>query len=258
MEQKRTRLSYWAAKTTDHWIAVSETSFDYLKRSDQIDSNRITLVNNAVDVEAFAPERGGQPPPEVRAFMRGKGPVIGTVTRFDPDKGGTDFFLLAAREVLKSFPDAGVLIVGDGYQRLQLEAMACDLNILRRTLFLGFRRDIRQLLACMDVFVLSSLNECLPINLLEAMAMAKPVVATHVGSVACVIDNHRNGLIVPAADSSALAEAIVYLAGNSTLCQSLGAEARRTVCEHFAMDRWGSEIETIYSRVMEQSDRKPL
>jgi len=103
------------------------------------------------------------------------------------------------------------------------------------------------LLQAMDLFVLPSLSEGLPVSVLEAMAAGRPVVATDVGGNREGIVDGRTGFLVPPGDSSALASRMITLLANSDLAHGYGAEGRSRVCQHFSLERMVRAYETLYA-----------
>lgn len=146
-------------------------------------------------------------------------------------------------------PGVRVLIAGDGPLRGQLEALAARLGISRQVLFVGARDDIYDLIAAMDIFVLPSLSEGVPMALLEAMALGTPVVATAVGGVPEIVTNRANGLLVPPRDECALADACLELALNRPWALTLAGRARRIVEDEFSRDANGRAVVDAYHSI---------
>jgi glycosyltransferase involved in cell wall biosynthesis len=134
--------------------------------------------------------------------------LVGSVGRLDPQKDYQNF-VLAARLVLDKCPNVRFAVAGEGPLRLSLENLIARLGLKGRFHLCGFRPDVVNFLAALDVFVLSSRWEGLPLAVLEAMLLGKPVVATNVGGNAEVIGPPLTGQIVPPADPNALAEAVL-------------------------------------------------
>ena len=118
-----------------------------------------------------------------------------------------------------------------------------------RVIFTGERRDIPELLAAMRVFVMPSLYEGGPYTVLEAMAMAKPVVATPVGLVPDVVHDGVTGRLVPIADSAALARAVLELLASDETARRLAERGRAAVVEHFSLDAMIDGVAAIYRDV---------
>jgi glycosyltransferase involved in cell wall biosynthesis len=175
--------------------------------------------------------------------------VFGYVGRFVPIKDLSTliraFGLLAGRA-----PQARLMLVGDGEQRSTLEQLAAELGLTDRIWFAGWRRDLDAVYGSTDVAVLSSLNEGTPVALIEAMAAARPVIATADGGVRDVVHHERNGLVVPAQDPGALADAMERLTRDSDTRRRFGQSARQDVAARFGRRRLEAEISRVYRRVL--------
>ena len=136
------------------------------------------------------------------------------MARLAADKG-LEYLIKAAAILPRTGRRMHIVIAGDGPARHRLERLAVKLGVTDRVRFLGFREDVGDLLAASDLVVLPSLREGLSIALLEAMAAAKPIVATSIGSQREVASHADMALLVPPADARALSEAILRLVGRS-------------------------------------------
>lgn len=234
---------------TDCLIAVSEEVRQYHILHTNISPEKVVTIENGVDVHRFEnQEENGQ---KVRMEF-GIDPdaiVIGIVGRLKPQKDHATF-LEAAREILDRYPFARFLIVGDGPLRSELEAQADKLGLYPATIFTGMRTDIPAVLSVLDVFVLSSRWEGLPNAVLEAMAAARPVVATAVDGVRGVITSNENGLLVPSGDSKALAESCLQLASDVELRQRLGQAGYQYVVEHHSLTNMVDRYAECYSSLL--------
>jgi glycosyltransferase involved in cell wall biosynthesis len=211
------------------------------------DRRKIAVVPTGIELDRFEPGRGRDQVRKELGYPDEK-LVVGTIARLSEVRKGIDYFLQAAAAVAPGFPDAEFVIVGEGWMRPQFEAQARDLGIAERVRFTGWRSDIPEVLAALDVFVMPSLHEGGPTTVLEAMAMAKPTVATNVGMVPEVIDDGRTGLIVPTADSGAIARALAGLLGDADLRKTMGEAARDKAVAGFSLEtmveRYLVEFET--------------
>ena len=175
--------------------------------------------------------------------------VYGTVGRLKPQKDhGT--FLQAAKDILGRNPSARFLIVGDGPLRSELETQAQQLDLFPAMIFTGVRTDIPAVLSALDVFVLSSRWEGLPNAVLEAMASARPVVATAVDGVQGVVTFGENGLLVSPGDSTALAAACQKLASDPDMRDRLGQAGYGYVVEHHSLDVMIDKYATCYADLL--------
>lgn len=242
------RLLY---RLSDRILVPSEASKQLVMRMEGIPARYLDVAYNGVDVAQFSP---GAESGSARQEL-GLAPedyVIGTVGRLSADKGGQDDLLWAANELRKSHPNARLLIIGDGPLRPELEEYASELGMLDTlsAIFTGTRNDIARLLDAMDVFVLPSHKEALPIAVLEAMSMCLPVVATRVGGVPEVVRDGSTGLLVAPGDRVALRDALARLASDPGLAHRLGASGHARVRAHFTVDKMVRHVEDLYEKLM--------
>lgn len=176
------------------------------------------------------------------------GVVLGTAARLVPVKG-LDGLLEAVRLVSDAVPDVRLLVLGDGPLRAALESRAAALGLGRRVWFAGHQADVPCWLAAMDVFVLPSLAEGLPMSLLEAMAAGRPVVASRVGGVPEVVRDGLEGRLVPPGDVRALAGACLAFVRDSAARAACGASARRRVSEAYTIEMTGPRYVDLYRRL---------
>ena len=169
--------------------------------------------------------------------------IVGTVSRlYEPTKGIK--YLLEAACRLQNGIDFQLLIVGGGKDEKHLKEMARDMGV--KVTFLGERGDVPELLQVMDVFVLASLYEGLPVSLLEAMASGLPVVVTRVGGMPEVVVDGKTGFIVEPRRADQLSLKIKELLLNNEKRIKFGNEASLRVKENFSLDRTVSEIEKLW------------
>jgi glycosyltransferase involved in cell wall biosynthesis len=174
-------------------------------------------------------------------------PVIGIVARLVPIKAH-DVFFQAAVQVLQVLPAARFIVVGDGERRGELEAMVDRLDIRPSVTFVGWRRDMLAVYADLDVVALTSLNEGSPVALIEALASARPVVATAVGGVPEVVIDGTTGLTVPPSNPGTLAQAMLTLLGDRAMGARLGVAGRRHVYPRYDSSRLVEDVKDLYLR----------
>jgi glycosyltransferase involved in cell wall biosynthesis len=175
--------------------------------------------------------------------------VIGNIANLYPVKGQI-YLLRAAKKVLKEIPNTKFLIIGRGELENELKREAQNLGIVSYVKFLGFREDVKELYKIMDVFVLSSLTEGLPLSLIEAMASKVPVVATDVGGIPEVIDDGVNGLLVPPSDPEALSTKINFLLRNNSLAEKLVIQGGKKFKQQFSITIMQNKYNDIYSMIL--------
>jgi glycosyltransferase involved in cell wall biosynthesis/protein-tyrosine-phosphatase len=230
----------------DRVIAVSSSMADTLRQSGYRRAS-VMHIHNGLDLEKVKAMRSRQ---DVRRELgvSSRAFLIGTVGRLSAVKGHSDL-LRAARLILQRERGARFLIVGGGPLRDELIALAAELGVDHACLFTGPRSDVCDLVGAMDLFVLPSLDEGIPMALLEAMALGRPVVASHVGGVPEVIRPGETGLLVPPRDVRALASACLDLAANREWADMLGTRARRLVEAEFSQASNGRDLLTAYRDV---------
>lgn len=175
--------------------------------------------------------------------------IIGTIGRLTRQKG-YDIFLQAIPALLTQRPDVVALIIGDGHLREALEEQAKTLGISHVVRFAGPRKDIEQLLACMDVFVSSSRWEGLPTVLLESVAARLPIVATAVSGSVELVQHEGNGLLVPPEDPSALSHAIDRILSDLATYQTGTVAARQAAEEKFSLAAIARQIQHLYANLV--------
>lgn len=153
-------------------------------------------------------------------------------------------------ESLKHFPEAKVLIVGDGPMRAELEAHISQNQLAERVLLLGTRTDIPDILAASDIFVLPSRWEGLPLVIIEAMFAGLPIVASRVGGIPELVQENVNGFLVPRSDSAALSQALKMLIADKSLREQMGQMSRQRALQKFTMHRMIEEYKKLYREML--------
>lgn len=199
-----------------------------------VDGARLVMIPNGVTVEdPVPPDRAVT----IRASLgigAGEGVVI-SVGRLSEEKGHSSL-IAAVPEVAAAQPRSRFLIVGGGRLRRELEEEARARRLGGRVMFLGERRDVMDLLAASDVFVLPSRKEGLPLALLEAMACRKPVIAAPLGEIPAVIAHGVSGLLIDPADTGALARGIIRLLAGPAEAAALAEAGFRKVRKDYSAE----------------------
>jgi len=238
-------LALW----TDQIITVSESVRQEIAEYDIAPLGKIKVVPLGFDLRAFfdCAERRGPfrkeigVPPDV--------PLIGTIGRVVPIKNHR-LFLDAAKLVLNAIPEARFVVVGDGLIRPDLESYARTRGIAARVVFAGWRRDLPNIYADLDVVVISSINEGTPISAIEAMAAERPVVATRVGGVPDIVLDGRTGALVPLGDATAMADAVVHCLRDPGWARQIGEAGRALVTRNFTTQRLVADMEKLYTTLL--------
>jgi glycosyltransferase involved in cell wall biosynthesis len=174
--------------------------------------------------------------------------VIGTVGRLVPIKGQS-FLIKAMAEVVKEIKNCHLLIAGEGPLRNNLQAEIEKLKISQNVRLIGYVHDIKVLMATLDLFVLPSLSEGLPISLLEAMAVKKPVIASDAGGIRELVTDRKDGILVPPSDSTCLAKAIKLLYYDKILMSNIAVRGEEKVKNEFSSSSMADNYKSIYSHL---------
>ena len=175
--------------------------------------------------------------------------VIGTVGRLVPIKGHK-YLVSAAEMIIKEFPKTVFVIVGDGFLKPILERHAEALGIRKNIIFTGWRKDVPEILYLFDILVFPSLNEGMGRVMIEGMSLGKPIVASNVGGIRDLIEDGKNGLLVPPRDSNALRKAISRLIRNKKLAEGLGKIGKMEVYPDFDASTMVKKIDNLYESLL--------
>jgi glycosyltransferase involved in cell wall biosynthesis len=232
-------------------IAVSQALRRFLVQDVQVPNTKVQTIYNGIDVEQFSSKT---PREQFRQSLGipSEARVIGTVGSLYPVKGQTHL-LQAMAQVVKRVPTAVCLIVGRGELLSTLQQQANELQLGERVKFLGFRSDVAELLSLMEVFILPSLSEGLPLSLLEAQAAGKPVVASRVGGNPEVVENGKTGFLVPPSEPDMLAERIVQLLENPSAAIAMGERGRLRMRQIFSLEAMGRAYLSLFMSYMNGS-----
>jgi glycosyltransferase involved in cell wall biosynthesis len=215
---------------TDVFVAVSAAIAKGLV-SAGVPADRVTVVHNGVDAEALGRAAAAGAPDG----LPGTRPLVGCVARLERVKG-VDLFVRAAAILSRQRPDVTFAVVGDGSQRAELETASRAESLEERVVFLGVVASAAPALVRFDVCVVPSRSEGLPMVVLEAMALARPVVATAVGGIPEAVDDGATGILVRPEDPEALAAAIGSLLDDPERGAAMGRAGRERVRAHFSAD----------------------
>ncbi|MDP3143643.1 MAG: glycosyltransferase family 4 protein [Candidatus Omnitrophota bacterium] len=240
-------LERLTARITNRLIAVSEKDIKTgLAYHIGVGSGYV-LVRCGIDNREFN-DHAGFSSVKKDSLMKGNGAAfVGMVACLKPQKNPADF-IKSAQMILSAQPNTKFLLVGDGMLRPQLEKKIKENNLQENISILGWRRDVNRILPQLDVLVLTSLWEGLPMVFLEAMACSKPIVAYNVGGAAEVIKDGVNGFLVPAGDVEDFANKVSLLLEDKELRQNMGRMGKEMVSnEMFSISFMVDKIERLYA-----------
>ncbi len=239
----------------DQIIAVCQAlKQDLMKRPGiKLEEEKIKVVYNSIDLKEtlkqnhFLHQR-------LKNASHNNVKFVAIIGNFDKVKGHW-ILLKAIPRVLKEMEKIKFLFVGEGEEKKCLQRIAKKLKTEDDIIFAGVQQDILSIINLCDLIVLSSLFEGLPLTILEAMALGKPVVATNVGGIPELVENGKTGLLVPARNPEKLAEAILCLLKNKKLAQEMGRKGRIRVQQFFHLRNMIKETENVYLGLVKEKNQ---
>jgi glycosyltransferase involved in cell wall biosynthesis len=246
------KLISWLTNKSDHVIAISDYIRDQILELG-INENRITVIPNAVDVEEFSTKANGNQFKKLIGLPTDE-IIVGMAGCLVSWKGHK-FFIEACAEIFKNSSVHGMVIGGtpDGDPSFEsnLRSYADKLGILDRIHFVGHQRDIASAMDACDILVHASTQpEPFGRVIIEAMALGKPVVATYPGGPSEIINNGKDGILIPPADSKAMASAINKLISDVEYRFKIGWLAKKKVTEKYDVRSYTEKIFSIYQKVL--------
>lgn len=243
-------LDRWALRWMDAVVCVSESQAVKV-RAAGVPPGRAVVIRNAIDPTAFA-----RPDPTYRStlegfFARPPRVVVGAAGRLSPEKG-FDRLLEAAAQVIARAPEVGFVLFGDGPLREALARHLAARGLQGRFVLAGFRADVERFLPHLDVAVLSSFTEGLPVILLEALAAGVPVVSTAVGGTPEVIEDGVNGYLVPPGSPGELARRVLALVADEPQRRAMGESGRRRVLAGFTFAAQSVRYQQLFRALVEE------
>ena len=233
------------ARWTDRIVAVGEDQRRELAAYGVAPAGKIAVIPLGLEIEALLDAERERGKLKAELGLNGSSRLVGIVARLVPIKAH-EVFLRAAARVRESEPNSYFLVIGDGERRAELQGIAAELGLGGAVRFLGWRDDMKQVYADLDVVTLSSNNEGSPVALIEAMAAARPVVATDVGGVGEVVRAGETGLLVPPRDPDALAGGILDLLRAPERAEAFGRAGRARVYPRHAASRLVGDVRGLY------------
>ena len=230
----------------DDYIAISHKIRQVLIH-DGIARQRVFVVHSGIDPQRFAGEKGDYLLSEFNIPPGQK--IVLNVAHLAGHKG-QQYLIRAIPHVLTKLPDTRFFIVGKGELLGQLKALASSLELGQALTFTGFRNDVGAFYQIADLFVMSSVTEGLGTDVLDAMAVGKPVVATKAGGLPEIISDGKTGRLVAPGDPAALAEAMVDLLTHPALAGAMAAAARTRVAQCFTIQAMVDKNIAVYRKIL--------
>ena len=256
-EQKNPRhiaVERWLMAKTDRVVVSAESVRDFYIEQVGADPAKIEVIYNAVDWAQLAAS-------EDRDALRAQfgvphgAPVAGIIARLTEQKAHVHLFEAMAKTT--GLEGLHLLVVGDGHLRGSLETLSSSLGLADRIHFLGARRDLGNILNAIDMFVMPSLWEGVPLSMVLAMGAGLPVVATRVAGIPEVVHDGETGLLVQPAEPVLLGAAMSKLVHDAALRARLGAAAKARVLPRFGVDGYVASVTKLYDRLLIEKHLAP-
>ncbi|MCM8826813.1 MAG: glycosyltransferase [Candidatus Omnitrophica bacterium] len=240
-------IDRFLSRFTHKIVVVSEAVKDFYK-SKGIAEEKLEVIYNGINEENF--RISGEIREKIRKELgvNDNTKVLGIIGRLVEPKGHK--FLFNAMGMLDGKYNLKVVVVGEGVEKETLKEMVRSLGLEDKVIFTGFRNDVNNILQSIDILVIPSLREGLPLVMLEAMASGVPVISSKVGGIPEVIINGKNGILIEPANVRELAEAISVLVSNNELYQYLSHQAKQSIKAKFTLDRMIKDIEELYLKLL--------
>lgn len=230
-------------------VTGSERNRQDLIHRDGLSPDRVASFPIGLDVEQFSPAK---PRHDIRVELGiPSGHLLVGMISYLRDYKGHRYLVEAATKVLKQYPAAAFLIVGEGPEEQNIRAQIERLGLTADVRMLGFRDDLLDVFRSLNLFVIPTVEgDTIPQVLMQALAIGLPVVSTTTGSIPDVVAEGESGFLVPPRDPDALADRIVRLLQDAELRAAMGRRGRHTVEQSYSIDRMVDELEQVYRKVI--------
>ena len=232
-------LFWFSCVISDKIVCVCPQVHEVFRKTFRLPDKKLCVIDNGIDLSPFL---------EIPRYPLGDAVTFGNIGRLDQVKDQQG--LLRAFAILrKTHPHARLRLLGDGVLRSDLECLTKDLAITENVIFEGFSSDTARFLSSIDIYVISSRSEGLPLTLLEAMGAALPVVATAVGGVPDILGNAQGGWLCPPCNPNELAKAMEKALLSPDL-GIVGAQNRKAAQEHYSVERMTRDYDHLYKQLL--------
>ena len=232
-------------------VAISEAVRAHLEKDFNVDPRRIEVIYNGIDLGRFSNiYSADQIARAKRSLGIHRGDLVGTMGRLSSVKG-QKFLIEAMKEIVSKSKDTRCLIIGGGREEAALKDLAKSLGLENRVIFTGAAyMDIPLYLACMDIFVLPSIEEGLGLALLEAMSLGIPCVASATGGIRDIVNDGVNGILTPVGDSLSIANAVLKILNDKSLAKNMSKSSMNFVKGRFSIEAMADNMMDLYERVI--------
>ncbi|MBU0478903.1 glycosyltransferase family 4 protein [bacterium] len=241
------KVGKYLLKHADRVIAVSNAAAKPFKDINN-KSRKLLVINNSIDLDSFKSSEDIRGKLNISKHELVIG-IVGQISRLK----GHDVFLRAASIILKKNKNIKFLIAGEVRRERDqglCEALISELNLSGNVIFTGFRNDIANILSAIDILAFPTLKESFGRSAIEAMAHAKPVVASNVGGVPEIVSHDKTGILVSPGDAEELANGLLELINNKKKREDMGKEGFKVVREKFDIRNMMNKIENVYKELL--------
>ncbi|QHJ11280.1 N-acetyl-alpha-D-glucosaminyl L-malate synthase [Paraglaciecola mesophila] len=244
---KRKLINPLLHRFTHATTAISAATRDALVEFEYIPFNDIDVIYNGII--GLEPDNKRLEELKQRYPIAEKSTLFGTIARLDPIKNHC-MMLRAFKRVIDAGVDAKLMIVGDGDERSNVDALIDELSLSEHVIMTGYEPKPHAHLALMDIYLLPSLSEGTSMTLLEAMSLRKPCIVTHAGGNPEIVLDKETGLVTPNDDEQAYADAMIMLAQNRQLQEHFGQASRARFEDTFDINNMTQAYEVLYLRLL--------
>ncbi len=235
---------------TDRIICASETVRRFTEEKQRVDPKRLLTIYNGIENVCPVDEK------DTFNIRKEFGvpinhTVMGTIAQFSKKKGLV-YLIKSASILLEHRKDVNFLLVGEGSIMEELKKLCVNLKVEKNFIFAGERSDVPEILSLIDIFVLSSIREGLPLAILEAMDCGKPIIATNVGGVPEIVKNGINGILVQPKDPEALYSAMKELLDDRGKMEKMGYEGKKICGNNFSSKVMVDRVEELYDKLVKE------
>ena len=235
---------------TDGIICVSDIVKKFTNETQRINANKLITIHNGIDSVCSVDEK------DTSGLKKELGipinySVMGTIAQFS-EKKGLGYLIKSASILLEHRKDINFLLVGKGALKEELKILCVNLKVEKNVIFAGERSDIPEILSLIDIFVLPSIREGLPLAVLEAMDCGKAIIATNVGGIPEVIKDGVSGILVSPKDPEALHSAMNELLDDRGKMEKMGYEGKKICGKNFSSKAMVDRVEELYDKLVNE------
>jgi len=250
-DKKRYMFAEWLVSHFVYkMVGVSDKTTENLHRYEKIPWKKLTTIPNGIDQSRFEHPVDRSLKKKELGIPEGS-PLIGVISRIEKVKG-ISYLLQAMPSILKVFPTLKLLIVGDGSERENLQIKSGQLGIQENVVFTGVRNDVHQLLQILDIYVLPSISEGLPMGLLEAMAAECPIIASNVGGIPGVVGSEISALLVNPGQPQELASAVILLLKDEQKRNIMASRLKEIFESRYSAAKMTKKYIKLYDNVLDE------